>query len=173
MLAIDPGRRLGSQGRLLETDLLRALLVPDRHSFAVLRWFEGIGDSPLVITEWSLLELDGGFSGLEPDRAEATRELLAEFLAERCAVAWFEPSDYGHLRQFLRYRPGLVPLDSGLILALAYRRALLPCCLLPPDPVRGCPENGIGSAAQALGYPWEAPGFKSNRCWPASLNPNW
>ena len=139
MEPFDPWRRMGSHGRLIDATVLRALLVPGPESAAALAWLQQVGDGVLMVSAWSVMELEGELDGL------AQRQLLDGFLAERCPVVSFEPDDFSMVRHRQRHRPGLAPLPLLLQLQLAFRLGLLPVTL----------DRALVVAADALSYPVE------------------
>jgi len=161
MEPFDPWRRMGCHGRLLDATVLRAL-VPGQESAAALAWLEQVGDGLLKGSAWSVMELEGELDGL------AQRQLLDDFLAERCPVVCFETDDFSMVRHRQRHRPGIAALPLLLQLQLAFRLGLLPVTLDQPLVV----------AAGALSYPVETlgcaelPSFTSSTWGSAARNPS-
>jgi hypothetical protein len=141
MEPLEPCRRMGSHGRLLDASLLRALLLPGPGGAAALDWLERVGEGLLRVSAWSVMEFEGELAG------QAAQCLLDGFLAERCPVVCFEPDDFAMVRHRQRYRPGIAALPLLLQLQLAYRLGLLPVTL----------DRDLAEAAGALSYPVETP----------------
>jgi len=98
------------------------------------------------------LELEGELDGL------AQRQLLDDFLAERCPVVCFEPDDFSMVRHRQRHRPGIAPLPLLLQLQLAFRLGLVPVTF----------DRAMVDAAGALFYPVETLGCAELPCFTSS-----
>jgi hypothetical protein len=187
MDTVDPRRRMGVHGRLVDATLLRALLLGGPDTATALAWLERVGDGLLAVSAWSVLQLEGEvakFSQSSPRQfsshqssshqptSQPVQELLRAFLEERAPVAWFMPEDFAMVGLLQRQRPGLAPLPLLLQLQQAFRLGLLPATLNPL----------LAQAALALGYPVEvppallpgvaAPDFTSSAWGAASLKPS-
>jgi hypothetical protein len=152
MEPFDPWRRMGSHGRLIDASVLRALLVPGPESAAALSWLRQVADGLLMVSAWSVMELEGELDGL------AQRQLLDDFLAERCPVVCFEPDDFSMVRHRQRHRPGIAPLPLLLQLQLAFRLGLVPVTF----------DQAMVDAAGALSYPVETLGCAESACFTSS-----
>ena len=127
MEPLEPCRRMGSHGRLLDASLLRALLLPGPGGAAALDWLERVGEGLLRVSAWSVMELEGELDG------RAAQRLLDGFLAERCPGVCFEPDD-------LRW------CATASAIGLAWPPcpfASAPACL-SPGPVASNPRSGSG-----------------------------
>ena len=81
MEPLEPCRRMGSHGRLLDASLLRALLLPGPGGAAALDWLERVGEGLLRVSAWSVMELEAELAG------RAAQCLLDGFW--RSVVQWF------------------------------------------------------------------------------------
>ena len=113
MEPLEPCRRMGSHGRLLDASLLRALLLPGPGGAAALDWLERVGEGLLRVSAWSVMEFEGELAG------QAAQCMLDGFLAERCPVVCFEPDDFAMVRHRLADRLGLLPVTLDRDLAEA------------------------------------------------------